>query len=100
MKGFVLTNAAKTDLKKIAKYTHDRWGRDQRNFYIRQFDKAFHLLAGTPNLGKSCDHIRKGYRSFPLASHLIFYRQESEIHIQIVRILHQSMDVELKLKKG
>jgi toxin ParE1/3/4 len=46
-----------------------------------------------PLLGKSRDEIKAGYRSFHAASHIIFYRKLDE-GILVVRILHQSMDVE------
>ncbi len=74
MKPFELTIEAQEDLRKIAKYTEKYWGRDQRNFYIKQFDGSFHFLAETPSAGKKCDYIKVGYRQFPQSSHIIFYR--------------------------
>lgn len=97
MKPFELTRKAKDDLRKIARYTETRWGRDQRNVYIRQFDDGFHLLAESPSVGKPCDYIKEGYKKFPQGSHLIFYRQSTKANITIIRILHKNMDVESKL---
>lgn len=96
MKPFELTREAKEDLRKIAKYTEKRWGRDQRNLYTKQFDDGFHLLAETPAVGKQCDDIQDSYRKFPLGSHIIFYREGAESKITIIRILHKNMDVESK----
>jgi len=96
MKSFELTSEAKDDLRKIARFTEKRWGRDQRFLYIKQFDDVFHLLAETPSVGKQCDYIKKGYRKFPQSSHIIFYRESTETKITIIRILHKSMDVESK----
>ncbi|REL24214.1 type II toxin-antitoxin system RelE/ParE family toxin [Thalassotalea euphylliae] len=93
MKPFQLTAKAKSDLKDIALFTQRRWGREQRNIYIKQFDESFWLLAENPDVGKSCDEIRLGYRKFPQGSHVIFYKQVDSQHIQIIRILHKSMDV-------
>ncbi|WP_208107586.1 MULTISPECIES: type II toxin-antitoxin system RelE/ParE family toxin [Idiomarina] len=45
MKPFQLTNKAKSDLKEIALFTFHRWGREQRNVYLKQFDESFWLLA-------------------------------------------------------
>jgi len=98
MKPFVLTKAAKLDLKKVARFTQDEWGKDQRNFYIKQFDDAFHMLAQTPLAGKSCDDIRSGYKKFPVGSHLIFYTEGKNSKLRIIRILHKRMDVELNLR--
>lgn len=44
MKAFALTSKAKADLRAIAIFTEKRWGREQRNLYIKQFDDVFHLL--------------------------------------------------------
>ena len=93
MKPFALTNEAKADLKAIARFTEKRWGKEQRNLYIKQFDDAFHFLAATPSAGKSCDYIKTGYRLFPQGSHILFYKAGAISKVEIVRILHKSMDV-------
>ena len=95
MKSFALTSQAKADLRAIALFTEERWGKEQRNLYIKQFDEAFHLLAEAPMAGKACDYIKQNYRKFPQGSHIIFYKEEKDL-IQIVRILHKNMDVESK----
>ncbi|WP_219701768.1 type II toxin-antitoxin system RelE/ParE family toxin [Marinomonas lutimaris] len=95
MKLFRLTIKAKSDLKDIAVFTSRRWGREQRNIYLKQFDESFWLLAENPDIGKACDEIRDGYREFLQGSHVIFYQQIGSQNIQIIRILHKSMDVNL-----
>ena len=97
MNSFTLTQAAKNDLKAIAQFTEQRWGRLQRTVYIKQFDDSFHILAKTPLAGKNCNYIKHGYRKFPQGSHIIFYREDSSQDIQIVRILHKKMDVDSQL---
>lgn len=93
MKPFQLTVKAKEDLRDIALFTARRWGKEQRNIYLKQFDESFWLLSENPDIGKSCDGIRAGYRKFPQGSHVIFYKQIGSQQIQIIRILHKSMDV-------
>ena len=95
MKPFALTQKAKADLKEIAKFTMKRWGREKRNLYLKEFDTAFFLLAERPSIGKSCDEIREGYRKFPQGSHIIFYKQIDKTSINIIRILHKGMDVDI-----
>lgn len=89
---FKLTNKAKVDLKDIAIYTQEKWNKQQRNIYLKQFDDAFHKLAKTPSMGINCDFIRQGYRKFPQGSHVIFYKDGSTSTIEIIRILHKQMD--------
>ncbi|ENO3966463.1 type II toxin-antitoxin system RelE/ParE family toxin [Vibrio vulnificus] len=93
MRPFQLTNKAKSDLRDIALFTSRRWGREQRNIYLKQFDDSFWLLAENPDIGKACYEIRDDYRKFPQGSHVIFYRQIGSQNIEIIRILHKSMDV-------
>jgi len=98
MGSFTLTNKAKADLKSIASYTQRKWGKIQRGIYLKQFDDAFHLLATTPDVGVKCDFIKAGYRKLPNVSHMIYYRVSNDSQIEIIRILHKRMDVEINLK--
>lgn len=94
MSAFVLTRKARNDLITIAGYTERTWGREQRNIYLRQLDDAFHFLAQSPLAGRDCAEIRQGYRKLPILAHIIFYRALAVDRIEIVRVLHKSMDVE------
>jgi toxin ParE1/3/4 len=40
-----------------------------------------------------CDYILKGYRKYPVISHLIYYRIGDNDSVEIIRILHKNMDV-------
>lgn len=98
MKLFALTQKAKADLYSIAIFTKERWGVKQRNLYIKQLDEAFHMLAKSPELGKSCNDILPGYRKFPQGSHIVFYKDGSNSKIEVIRILHKSMDVDTQIQ--
>lgn len=52
-------------------------------------------LATRQREGRRCD-TREGYFKCPAGSHVIFYRL-SGIHLDVIRILHQRMDVERHL---
>ena len=97
MKLFVLSKNAIADLKAIAIHTELRWGKLQRNEYLKRFDEIFNLLSESPQIGEACDSVRLGYRKFPHASHIVFYQQTHSAHIEIIRILHQSMDAPSKV---
>ncbi len=96
MKLFALTRKATGDLRAIAIYTEERWGKEQRDLYVRQLDDAFLMLGNAPLVGKTCDYIKTGYRKYPQGSHIIFYKDGSAGGIEIVRILHKNMDVDSK----
>ena len=86
------------DLKSIGRFTLKSWGREQRNIYLSKLDESFHRLAEQPHLGNARDDIRKGYRVYHVGRHLIFYRQKPA-EIEIIRILHDRMDVETYLRR-
>ena len=92
-----LTRKALEDLRSIARYTEKNWGREQRNKYLSKLDASIKMLEHEPEMGRACDEIREGYRKHHVGRHLIFYRQTSS-HIEIIRILHESMDVDSHLQ--
>ena len=91
---FHLTKKAYEDLKGIAIYTQDTWGKSQRVIYLKMIDDVFYDLSANPLHGMNADYICKGYYKYKIGKHLIFYRMVSESDIEIVRILHQRMDIE------
>ncbi|NJD39342.1 MAG: type II toxin-antitoxin system RelE/ParE family toxin [Geobacter sp.] len=97
---FTLTNMAKADMKEIAKFTQNLWGREQRNLYLQMLDISFHQLAANPLKGKDCSDIRAGYRKLIAGSHVIYYRQTLTDTIEIVRVLHGHMDIETRFSKA
>lgn len=96
MPKFTLKEKAKSDLKDIARFTQKRWGREQRNKYLALLDNSFYRLAENPAIGKDCSEIKEGYLKFPTGSHVIYYRHPDNASLEIVRILHESIDVELQ----
>ena len=99
MPAFRLSAKSLEDLKSIGRFTLRSWGREQRNIYLSKLDESFHILAEQPHLGNARDDIRKGYWVYHVGWHLIFYRQNST-GIEIIRILHDRMDVETHLRRG
>ncbi len=97
MPSFVLSRAADSDIRKIANYSLEKWGRSQRNTYITELFDAFEHLAESPQIAIKIDQIRAGYRKFPQGSHVIFFKESSQNQIEIVRVLHKSMDVSTQI---
>lgn len=67
---------------------------------IKQLDEAFQLQAAKPQAGKNCDDIKTGYRKFPQGGHVIFYHDGADCVVEIIRILHESMDVDSAMIGG
>jgi toxin ParE1/3/4 len=87
---------AETDLIDIWVYSFDSWGEERANDYLKSLESHLAKLLINPLLGKSRDYLREGYRSLQIERHLAFYRV-TENEIEIVRVLHVSMDPELHL---
>ena len=98
MPTYKVTRKAQADLIEIGRYTTKEWGVTQRNTYLKELDNCFSQIAKNPELGMTCDYIANGYRKFPQGSHLIFYKQDDEDIVEIIRVLHKSMDVVTKFK--
>ncbi len=96
MRQIRLSPKARADLDSIWNYSAQHWGISQAEDYMRALGETMKLLAGSPHLGRDIEDIRKGYFKFPAASHIIFYRVAA-VTIDLIRILHKSMDAERNL---
>ncbi len=97
MTGYVLTPRARRDLSEIWDYSADQWGAAQADRYIRLIATACGALSTGRAKGRSAEAIRPGYSRQTVGSHVVFYRNRNRGGIEIVRILHQRMDVERHL---
>lgn len=59
---------------------------DEIEYIVRNFDMA-------RDFGK----IRKSYRYSKVKSHLIFFKNDKTNEIEVVRVLHERMDIENRL---
>lgn len=92
MAGYRLSEAAQADLQDIRRYTLDRWGAQQARHYLVELALRFEQLAATLELGRTREDLQAGIRSFNARHHTIFYRKSAD-GIDIVRVLHPSMDI-------
>ena len=98
MNKYRLTNQAEKDLEEIWSYTYQKWSVDQADRYYNLIIDEIEFIASNPLTGKPVDYIKEGYRSSKIKSHLIFYRKQEDEKILVVRILHERMDSENKIK--
>ncbi len=96
-----ISGPARLDLGRIGDYTRREWGAAQKRKYLGQIKDGFKAIRDTPGIGTRRDDIRKGLRAQSTQKHVIFYR-ETKSEVVIVRVLHQSMNPELRLnpKRG
>ncbi len=93
----VLTPTASADIEDIWTYTEQRWGTAQAERYVTMVGEACRGLAQGTTFSEDASTIRAGYRRTHVGSHVIFFRADSSGQTVVVRVLHQSMDVDRHL---
>lgn len=93
-----ISKQAISDLDKIWIYTFNNWSREQADRYYDLIIAEIEFIAENYMTGKSVGHIRDTYRVTKIKSHLIFYRKMEDEMVEIIRILHQRMDIKKRLK--
>ena len=95
MSAYRLSVRARADLDDIWTYSVAKWGRRKASDYLRDIRAAIELVADRPELGGRHKRVGGEYRKRAVGSHLIFYRADPSV--EIVRVLHQNMDIRLHL---
>jgi toxin ParE1/3/4 len=94
---YKLSKEAQNDLEQIWLYTLENWSIDQADRYLNLLIDEMEYLRLMPNSGFNFDLNRTGYWRTKVKSHLIFYRINQSSELEIIRILHERMDVENQL---
>jgi toxin ParE1/3/4 len=98
MAKYHLTNKAVEDLSNIWEYTVDTWSERQADDYYNMLIASFQKITENPRLfGLKYEEIAEGLRGYRANKHIIFYRILADGDILIIRILHQRMDLKLRL---
>jgi toxin ParE1/3/4 len=88
----IIHEAAISDLEDIWLYTLETWSTEQADRYHNLLYKEIEFLSSKPTSGKSMGHLRPDYYSSKVKSHFIFYKFSAS-ELEIIRILHESMDI-------
>lgn len=90
------TALAEHDLINIWLYTQKNWGETQADTYLDELEQTLLLISEQPYLASPRVEFTPCVRIHHHAHHLIVY-QVLELEIAIIRILHESMDIESQL---
>jgi len=99
MPDYKLTPKAVEDLTGIWNYTVEKWSEKQADKYYRLLIDNFDELSRNPGLGKSYSDIIENILGFRVGRHIIFYRIIQSNKIEILRILHEKMDLKNRIKE-
>jgi toxin ParE1/3/4 len=95
---FHISEQAIQDLNDIWAYSLHKWSQKQADRYYNLIIEEIKFIADNFMTGKSIDSTRKHYRMTKVKSHLIFYKITTNDNVEIVRILHQRMEINKQLK--
>jgi len=95
---YKISQEANRDIENIWLYTFENWSTEQADRYFNLILDEIEYIAKNPNSGKDYNQIRTGYFRSRIKSHFIFYKiNRKKERVEIIRILHQRMDIESRL---
>ncbi len=86
------------DLSDIWKYTVDVWSENQADKYYETLKLTCQEISRDPTIGKDYAEVSENLKAYRINKHLIFYHLVSADEIEIIRILHERMDLKNQLK--
>ena len=98
MAKYKFTNKAIQDLSDIWSYTAENWSEKQADKYYRRIIESCTTLAKNPQQGKTYFEVYPELFGQRTSKHLIFYRLIDPTTIEIIRILHERMDLKNQLE--
>ena len=96
MAKYLLSPQAQQSLVQINQYTLDNFGERQKKRYLKMLRERMRTAAKNPEKGKVRDDIKTGYYCIQVEKHNIYYRIRNS-HIEIIDVLHQSMEPKIHI---
>jgi toxin ParE1/3/4 len=93
-----ISKQAIDDLNDIWIYTFHKCSKEQADRYYNLIIGEIEFISDNYLIGKSAEQTRKDYRVSKIKSHLTFYKKAESGIVEIVRILHQRMDIKKRLE--
>ena len=93
------TNKAVEDLTNIWNYTFDTWSEFQADIYYLLLIENCKEITNNPELGKNYTGVSKNLKGLRAGRHIIFYRKIEENDVEIIRILHEQMDLKHRIRE-
>lgn len=95
----ILRQAAIDDLNAIWNYTFEKWSENQADKYYTTIKLACKGIGESPDIGKEYDGISTDLLGLQSGKHLIFYKMLSKDEIEVIRILHERIDLKHRISE-
>ncbi len=93
MKRLAYARAAINDIADIWDYREENWGYAQAVTYDAMLEERILGIAAGDVASRSAEEVGWGLRRALTGRHVVFFRENDET-VTVVRVLHQSMDVQ------
>ena len=97
MANYLLSPQAQQSLVQISQYTLDNFGERQKKSYLKMLRDRMRAAAKNPEKGRARGDIKTCYYSVQADKHPIYYRIRDS-HIEIIDVLHQSMETKIHIR--
>jgi toxin ParE1/3/4 len=99
MSDYIISEKAIEDINKIWNYTAENWSLEQADRYYNLIYDEIEYIVRNFELASDFSKIRKSYKYSKVKSHLIFFKKDKNNEIEIVRVLHERMNIENRLSE-
>ena len=97
MPEYIISEKALEDINNIWIYTAENWAVEQANRYYNLIIDEIEYIVDNLDMARDFGKIRKSYKYSKVKSHLIFFKKDKKNEIEVVRVLHERMDIENRL---
>ena len=97
MPEYIISEKALEDINNIWIYTAENWAVEQANRYYNLIIDEIEYIVDNLAMARDFGKIRKSYKYSKVKSHLIFFKKDKTNEIEVVRVLHERMDIESRL---
>ncbi len=93
----ILRQKAINDLSDIWDYSFKKWSEKQADKYYATIKLACKGIGENPEIGKEYFGISRHLLGLQSGKHIIFYHLISEGEVEVIRILHERMDLKNRI---
>jgi toxin ParE1/3/4 len=99
MAEYIINEKALEDLNNIWIYTSENWSVEQANRYYNLIVDEIEYVSENFLVTKDFGNVRKNYKFSKVKSHLVFYKKTGNTEMEVVRILHERMDIKNRISE-
>ncbi len=97
MSKYIISEKALDDINQIWIYTAENGSIEQADRYYNLIFDEIEYIVEHFEMARDFGNIRKNYRCSKVKSHLVFFRKTKSNEIEVIRVLHERMDIENQL---